>query len=113
MGINVRGEERDSGFFGLGKGAALLFLIFCLVNQRPLRFPVMISPSCVHIMLFYVSWGKEVFLQTMTEWQDLFYPQKGLWRIFVLDMSSQRSLIKRSHSWASEVARLGLCIAEG
>lgn len=84
-GINVRREEPDSAF---GSGLALLFLTFCLVTQRLLGFPVKYSPSWIHIMLFYVSWGQEVSYRQWKNTKDFYIPRKVSWRIFDLDVPS-------------------------
>lgn len=63
--------------FGLGVRVAFLFLIFCLVTQKLLGFPVMFSPSCVYIILFYVSWGKEVSYRQWKSNKIFYIPRRA------------------------------------
>ena len=88
--------------FGPGVWAALC-LIFCLITQRLLEFPVTSPPSCVRIMLFYVSRGKEVSYRQRRTKRSFIFQERPLenlcsWRVF-----SEKPHSKVNQSWASEV----------
>ena len=72
--------------FGPGVWAALC-LIFRLITHRLLEFPVTCSPSCVCIMLFYVSRGKEVSYRQRRTKRSFISQERPLenlcsWRVF-------------------------------
>ena len=88
--------------FGPGVWVALC-LIFRLITHRLLEFPVTSSASCVCIMLFNVSRGKEVSYRKWRTKRSFISQERPLenlcsWRVF-----SEKPHSKVNQSWASEV----------
>ena len=112
MGINVRAEERDSGIWLTSKSDfSFSHLLPC--NPKAIGIPSYVfSILCLYHLILCQLW-KGSLLQTMKEQQDVLYPKKGLWRIFVLDVSSRRNpIVNWTKVKASKVRKLGLSSLE-
>ena len=110
IGISVRREKCVSA---VGSGLPLLFLIFCLITQRLLGFPVPQLPSWVHIMLFYISWDRKSPTdneRTARIFISQERPLEELWSGFAFP---ERLHSRLNQSWARVVPKLGLSSLEG
>lgn len=96
--------EQKSLALEFGPGVwAVLCLIFCLITQRLLQFPVTTSLSCAHIMLFYVRRGKEVSYRQRSTKRSFVSQERPLENLCSSHVFSEKPHSKVNQSWASEI----------
>lgn len=99
--------------FGLGVRVAFLFLIFCLVTQKLLGFPVMFSPSCVYIIFFMSAGERKSPTDNERATRSFISQERPLENLCSWRVIPEKPHSKLNRSQASKVGKLGLSSLEG